>query len=92
MIKSASPDPRRLKHMNIKGVRVKKIHARDFGPFKSLVKKVPTKFMINLFKCTPRGAGDNLIKTSPKLRNSLPYIFQYLESEIIMIISMSHSL
>merc|ERR1719322_569628 len=25
-----------------------------------------------------RGAGDNLIKTSPKLRNSLPYIFQYL--------------
>ena len=30
------------------------------------------KFMINLYKNTPRGAGDNLIKTSPKLRNSLP--------------------
>ena len=72
--------------MNIKGARMKKTHARDFGPFKLLGKKVPTKFMIYLYKSAPRGAGDNLIKTSPKLRNSLPYIFQYLKSETIMII------
>ena len=58
---------------------MKKAHARDFGPFKSLRKNISTKFRINLFKCTPWGAGDNLIKTSPKLRKCLPHIFQYLE-------------